>query len=264
MAQKRMFDKSVTNNDLFLEMPDSTQNLYFHLNMEADDDGFVDNWKSVMKMTGKKDDDLKLLIAKKFIIPFESGVIVIKHWRINNYLRKDRYHQTKYLKEKNQLSIEENEEYSLNNYAGIPLGNREENRIEENNISTTPTIEQNIEQFLRGDLEEEPLVDNLYSFLEHAWGRSLSPFEYELLGKWEDNEITRYAIKESVKCNARSIKYVERIVDNLKAKGIQTEAEAIIESDNFKLSRKHKIKTYSNSGDKLEKLEEKIKGEIHE
>ena len=102
MAQKRMFDKTITNNDNFLEMPDSTQNLYFHLSMEADDDGFVDNWKSIMRMTGKKEDDLKLLIAKQFIIPFDSGVIVIKHWRINNYLRKDRYHETKYLREKEQ------------------------------------------------------------------------------------------------------------------------------------------------------------------
>lgn len=269
MAQKRMFDKTITNSDSFLEMPDSTQNLYFHLNMEADDDGFVDNWKSIMKMTGKKDDDLKLLIAKQFIIPFESGVIVIKHWRINNYLRKDRYHQTKYIEERKMLFVEDNEAYSLQKNAGIPLGNREEKRIEENNISTTPIMETENEKILKGDLEEEPLVeeplvDNLYSFLEKAWGRALSPFEYGLIEKWEDNEITRYAIKESVKCNARSIRYVERIVDNLNAKGIKTEAEAIIESDKFKLSRKNKNRTYSNSFDKLEKLEEKIRGEVNE
>lgn len=144
MAQKRMFDKTITNNDSFLEMPDSTQNLYFHLSMEADDDGFVDNWKSIMRMTGKKEDDLKLLIAKSFIIPFETGVIVIKHWRINNYLRKDRYHPTKYLNEKAQLLIEKNEEYSLKNGVGIPFGNREENRIEENSI-------------------EENSIDNIYA-----------------------------------------------------------------------------------------------------
>lgn len=135
MAQKRMFDKTITNSDKFLEMPDSTQNLYFHLNLEADDDGFVDNWKSIMRMTGKKEDDLKLLIAKSFIIPFESGVIVIKHWRINNYLRKDRYHSTKYVEEKNLLKLKENEEYILANEAlGIPVGNREKNSIEKNSI----------------------------------------------------------------------------------------------------------------------------------
>ena len=139
MAQKRMFDKTITNNDNFLEMPDSTQNLYFHLSMEADDDGFVDNWKSIMRMTGKKEDDLKLLIAKSYIIPFDSGVIVIKHWRINNYLRSDRYNETKYIDEKKQLSIKRNGEYALEEKelgipTGIPTVSTEENRIEENRI----------------------------------------------------------------------------------------------------------------------------------
>lgn len=113
MAQRRMFNKTVTNNDNFLEMPDSSQNLYFHLSMNADDDGFVDNWKSIMRMTGHKDDDLKVLIAKNFIIPFESGVIVIRHWRLNNYLQKDRIVQTNYKMEKSQLKVDENNVYTL-------------------------------------------------------------------------------------------------------------------------------------------------------
>lgn len=150
MAQKRMFDKTITNSDNFLEMPDSTQNLYFHLSMEADDDGFVDNWRSIMRMTGKKQDDLKLLIAKQYIIPFDSGVIVIKHWRINNYLRKDRYHETKYLNEKRQLKIEDNEVYSIKKDAGIPTGipmvNREENRKEKNRIEEN-IYKQNFDKF---------------------------------------------------------------------------------------------------------------------
>ncbi|MCI5543446.1 MAG: hypothetical protein MR405_06005 [Mollicutes bacterium] len=113
MAQRRMFNKSVTNNDKFLEMPDSSQNLYFHLSMNADDDGFVDNWKSIMRMTGHKDDDLKVLITKNFVIPFESGVIVIRHWRLNNYLQKDRIVQTNYKMEKSQLKVDENNVYTL-------------------------------------------------------------------------------------------------------------------------------------------------------
>lgn len=148
IAQKRMFDKTITNSDKFLEMPDSTQNLYFHLNMEADDDGFVDNWKSIMRMTGKKEDDLKLLVAKSFIIPFESGIIVIKHWRINNYLRKDRYNITKYIDEKNQLSIKENGEYILENEVlGIPVVDTEKNRIEENSIEKNNIYTQMFEEF---------------------------------------------------------------------------------------------------------------------
>lgn len=108
MAQKRMFDKTITNSDEFLEMPDSSQNLYFHLSMNADDDGFVNSWKSIMRMTGHKEDDLKVLIAKQFIIPFDSGVIVIRHWRINNYLRADRYVETKFKDELEQLELDDN------------------------------------------------------------------------------------------------------------------------------------------------------------
>lgn len=113
MAQKRMFSKAIINSDSFIEMPDSSQVLYFYLAMQADDDGFVDNWKSIMRMTGKKEDDLKILITKKFIIPFESGIIVIKHWRIHNYIQSDRYTETKYKQEKAMLSLDENKAYIL-------------------------------------------------------------------------------------------------------------------------------------------------------
>ena len=130
MAQKRMFDKTITNDDNFLEMPTSSQVLYFHLSMNADDDGFLNNWKSIMRMTGTKDDDLKVLIAKQYIIPFDSGVIVIKHWRINNFLRKDRHIETKYQKELSQLEINDNQEYWLTN--GQPRIDK--NSIEKNSI----------------------------------------------------------------------------------------------------------------------------------
>lgn len=113
MAQKRMFSNSVVESDDFLEMPDSSQNLYFHLSMHADDDGFVGKWKSIMRMTGKKEDDLKILIAKSFLIPFDTGIIVIKHWRLNNYIQKDRYKETIYKKEKALLSINESNVYNL-------------------------------------------------------------------------------------------------------------------------------------------------------
>ena len=110
-----MFDKSVVGTDDFMEMPDSSQNLYFHLSLHADDDGFVDNWKSIMRMTGKKEDDMKILIGKSFILPFDTGVIIIRHWKINNYLRKDRYSETKYTKELKMLTEEENGSYRFEN-----------------------------------------------------------------------------------------------------------------------------------------------------
>ena len=120
MAQRRMFNKAITNSDDFLEMPVSSQNLYFHLSMNADDDGFINNWKSIMKLTGSKEDDLKVLIAKQYIIPFESGVIIIKHWRINNYLRSDRYTTTNHQKELAKLTLDENLVYQMSTN-GIPL-----------------------------------------------------------------------------------------------------------------------------------------------
>lgn len=121
MAQKRMFSNLVVSSDEFLEMPDSSQNLYFYLSMQADDDGFVDNWKSIMRMTGKKEDDLKILITKLFIIPFESGILVIRHWKINNYLRNDRYKETIYKEEKKKLVEDENGAYNLDTGTSLPL-----------------------------------------------------------------------------------------------------------------------------------------------
>jgi len=113
MAQKRMFNKVITNDDNFLEMPCSSQVLYFHLSMNADDDGFVNNWKSIMRITGTKEDDLKVLIAKQYIIPFDSGVIVIRHWRLNNYLQKDRIIPTQYQEELKQLQLNNNNVYNM-------------------------------------------------------------------------------------------------------------------------------------------------------
>ena len=101
-----MFSKSVIDSDMFLDMPLSAQALYFHLAMRADDDGFVNNPKKIQRMVGASDDDCKILVAKKFIIPFESGIVVIRHWKIHNYIQKDRYKETVYLDEKAQISTD--------------------------------------------------------------------------------------------------------------------------------------------------------------
>ena len=106
MAERRMFSKSVIDSDMFLDMPLSAQALYFHLSMRADDDGFVNNPKKIQRMIGASDDDCKILIAKKFIIPFESGIVVIRHWKIHNYIQKDRYKETVYLDEKSQIATD--------------------------------------------------------------------------------------------------------------------------------------------------------------
>ena len=129
MAERRMFAKTIIDSDSFLEMPLSTQALYFHLSMRADDDGFINNPKKILRMIGGCDDDLKLLIAKRFIISFESGVIVIKHWKIHNYIRTDRYKPTIYEEEKAQLSEKENKAYTEKNNLGIPDVNQKETQV---------------------------------------------------------------------------------------------------------------------------------------
>lgn len=113
MAERRMFAKTIIDSDAFLEMPPTTQNLYFHLAMRADDDGFINRPKSIMRMCGARDDDMSILIAKKFIIPFDTGVVVIKHWKIHNYIQKDRYKPTVYQKEKALLVEKSNKSYRL-------------------------------------------------------------------------------------------------------------------------------------------------------
>ena len=107
-----MFTQKIIDSDAFLEMPLSTQSLYFHLNMRADDDGFVNGPKKIQRMIGASEDDLKLLIAKRFVLNFESGVMVIKHWRMHNTLQKDRYKPTQYQEELSLLAVKENRSYT--------------------------------------------------------------------------------------------------------------------------------------------------------
>jgi hypothetical protein len=126
MAERRMFAKTIIDSDMFLDMPLSTQALYFHLSMRADDDGFINNPRKLQRMVGASDDDLKVLIMKRFILPFDSGVVVIKHWKIHNYIRNDRYKETVYKEERAQLEVKENGAYTELSSgcqpSGIPSG----------------------------------------------------------------------------------------------------------------------------------------------
>lgn len=113
MAKKRMFNLGVLDTDAFMDMPLSAQALYFHLNMRADDDGFIGNPKRIVKIIGANEDDLKLLIVKRFVLAFEDGVIVIKHWRMHNAIRKDRYTQTNFYDDLISLKLKPNGSYTL-------------------------------------------------------------------------------------------------------------------------------------------------------
>lgn len=112
MANRRMFSLDIVDTDKFLEMPATTQLLYFHLGMRADDDGFVSSPKKIAKMMRCNDDDLKLLVAKAYLIPFDNGVVVISDWNVNNWIRPDRKHETRFFQEKSLLELS-NDKYIL-------------------------------------------------------------------------------------------------------------------------------------------------------
>ena len=112
MAERRMFAKVIIDSDAFLDMPLSAQALYFHLSMRADDEGFVGNPKKIQRMIGASDDDCKLLVMKRFILVFDSGIIVIKHWKIHNYIQADRFKPTTYVEEKSTLMLDQKKAYT--------------------------------------------------------------------------------------------------------------------------------------------------------
>ena len=171
MADKRMFSKSIIESDLFIDMPVSARLLYYDLGMRGDDDGFVDSPKRVLRMTGASDDDLKVLIIKQFLIPFDSGVVVIRHWKLHNYIRSDRYKPTRYQTEKKQLYLDETNAYCL-----LPDGIPTDNQVTticlpigiptDNQMSTdclpTGSIEENRLDKSRG--EENSLEENSKTF----------------------------------------------------------------------------------------------------
>ena len=113
MAERRMFAKTIIDSDAFLDMPMSARLLYYDLSMRADDDGFINSPKKIMRMIGATQDDLSILAARKFIIPFDNGIVVIKHWYIHNYIRKDTYNETPYKEQRDLLEFDENKSYRL-------------------------------------------------------------------------------------------------------------------------------------------------------
>lgn len=213
MARKRMFDMEIIDTDLFLEMSASTQNLYFHLGMRADDDGFVSNPKKIQKIIGSNEDDLKVLIAKKFVIPFETGVIVIRHWKLNNYLRKDRYIPTIYTNEKAMLTEDENGVYDI----GIPLVDQlspnglhsiEKNSIEKNSIEKNKPDKISFAEFVSMTNEEYAKLietygeENVKKFIEKldnykgATGKKYKS-DYRAILSWVVTEVKRQSTDNS-------------------------------------------------------------------
>lgn len=210
MAERRMFAKSIIDSDMFLDMPLSAQALYFHLSMRADDDGFINNPKRVQRMIGANDDDFKLLIAKQFIIPFDSGIVVIKHWRIHNYIRSDRYKPTIYSDEKATLSLVDGVYTS-----GIPsdgqtvyqtdtqvrVRGRLEDRLVDRLVCCTDKTDdkkQNNQQYVENCVENVLKNTDDDNYDTHTYGKYknvfLTEYQYtELCGIYGKNTIDEYA-----------------------------------------------------------------------
>ena len=164
-----MFAKSIIDSDAFLDMSVTARLLYYDLSMRADDDGFVNSPKKIMRMVGASEDDLRMLAARKFIIPFENGVVVIKHWRIHNYIRKDRYNETHYSEQKEMLELDENGSYRLvdqRSTDGLPMVDQ---RLTQVRLGKDRLVKDNIKksaEALFDEIEDEELKSLYIDFYE--------------------------------------------------------------------------------------------------
>ena len=182
LAERRMFAKTIVLSDSFLDMPLSTRCLYFTLGMLADDDGFVNAPKSIMRQVGASMDDLNLLVAKRFILDFDSGVIVIKHWRVHNYIQKDRYKGSKYIDEKACLTIDERGVYTeciqdvsiLDTQDRLELG-KDSIELDKDIDNISPSATPKPTKHKYGEHENVLLSDEEYAKLQEKL-----PYDYEM------------------------------------------------------------------------------------
>ncbi|WP_250277995.1 DnaD domain-containing protein [[Clostridium] colinum] len=242
MAERRMFAKSIIDSDSFIDMPTSSRLLYYDLSMRADDDGFVNSPKKIMRMTGASDDDLKLLVAKKFLIPFESGVVVIKHWKIHNYIRNDRYKETIHLEEKALLSTTENKEYTLDTVGipdDIPLGDAGKVRLGKGSIGKDSG---SIVEYDNHHHNPKSYVQKYMKVFP-----TCSSLEIEKLISYEDDGmedgVICMAIDEAINNNVRKLKYITVILDNWLSNNIKT----VIQLEAYKKERSKQNES-SNKG----------------
>lgn len=220
MAEKRMFSKTIIDSDMFLDMSLSTQALYFHLAMRADDDGFINNPKRIQRMIGASDDEMKILIAKQYILPFDSGVVVIKHWKIHNYIQKDRYHpstcpekQLVELDTKTKMYEMVDTPCAQNCIQGVSV---DKVRLDKNSIDKSRLVESRNE-----------LTDELSSLIEFCNNNVelLTPFKMQMLEgyvddygiEWVQRGLEKVAGMDRTKQN---VKYLGGVLNGWKKDGV--------------------------------------------
>ena len=238
MAKKRMFDNEIISQDSFIDLPKEAIALYFLLGMEADDEGFVAP-KKVMRVYAISDDTLKILIAKNYIIPFKSGVVVITDWKRNNYLDKNRITPTIYQEEKELLCFDEKKSKYLLNADGSSVKqmlNESLTSIEEKSIE-----EKKIEQ----KSAEEKDVAEITKCYEENIGL-ITPATAELLFDYlkdTDKDLIIKAIKKASISNKRNAKYIQGILNDWNNKGIKTLLDVENEEKEFKNKNESKTET---------------------
>lgn len=232
MANKRMFSIDVTETDSFLEMPLTAQALYFHLGMRGDDDGFVSNPRSIMRVAGCSEGDLAILAEAGYIISFRSGVIVISDWKVNNNLRNDRYKPTTFQSERSMLSETANKRYILNS---APTGNQMDTIgiPSDNQVTPQPNVTQRnpTQRSSSGNDTATAAVSHadsdLAEIVQHfqevigIFPRSA----LEKLQRWRgiySVEIIRAAIDEAAENNVRKWRYVDGVLKGWQADGVRT------------------------------------------
>lgn len=234
MAKRRMFSLDIIDTDLFLEMPQSSRLLYYELCMRADDDGFVSSPKKIQKMVGCNEDDFKVLISKKFLIPFDTGVVVIRHWKIHNYIQKDRYKETIYLDEKKQLNQEKNGTYTK----CIQDGYTGKARLEQGEVSL-------------GEVEDETEnidVAEITKCYEENIGL-MTPATAELLFDYlkdMNKDLIIQAIKIASINNKRTGRYIQGILNDWSKKGFKTLLDVEQEQNTFKNKKEEKQEEYEH------------------
>ena len=198
MAERRMFAKTIIDSDAFLDMPTTTRLLYYDLSMRADDDGFINSPKKIQRMIGASDDDLKVLIAKKFIIPFESGVVVIKHWKIHNYIQKDRYKPTVYKDEMAKLEIKENNAYSFetnciqNGYTLDTQVRLSKDSIGKDSINIVSSSPEMVKEFKKNYAEFVSMTKEEYKKLVDKYGKEFTDKCIEVLDNYKGSSGKKY------------------------------------------------------------------------
>jgi hypothetical protein len=174
MAQKRMFSLKIIDTDLFLDMPVSSQLLYFQLSMRADDDGFVSSPQKIIKIVNCSSDDLKILVAKSFIIPFESGVCVIKHWKIHNYIQKDRYQATLYDQEKSALE-DDNGAYKITDTKCIQNVHKMDTQVRLDKVRLDKVRVDKVKKTFLSDSDEYRLSTFLWNYIKKNNDKAKEP-----------------------------------------------------------------------------------------